>query len=94
MVIRPYNGIMAITNYVIWHINTLYIFCILQAKSEAQLWSAHARQKVLQAILNEWVKLSSKKTTVKNMIPALSFPRWFDVKLKVEKMLEENVPES
>ena len=66
----------------------------MQAKSDAQLWSARARRKVLQAILNEWVKLSSKKTTVKNMIPALSFPGWFDVKLKVEKMLEENVPES
>ena len=66
----------------------------MQAKSDAQLWSARARRKVLQAILNEWVKVSSKKTRVKNMIPALSFPGWFDVKLKVEKMLEENVPES
>ena len=67
---------------------------VFQAKSDNQLWSVRARRKVLRAILSEWVKLNSRKTTVKKLISALSFPAWFDVKLRVEKMLEENCPES
>ena len=74
-----------------WKILTIEF--IFQAKSDAQLWSARARRKVLQAILNEWVKFNSKKTTVRKLMSALSVPDWFDVKLRVEKMLEENTPE-
>ena len=64
----------------------------MQAKSDTQLWSERARRKVLHAILCEWVKVNSKKTTVKKLKSALSFPDWFDVKLRIEKMLEENCP--
>ena len=49
---------------------------------------------MLYAILNEWVKVNSKKTTVKKLMSALGLPGWFDVKLRVEKLLEENCPES
>ena len=49
---------------------------------------------MLHAILSEWVKVNSKKTTVKNLMSALSFPDWFDVKLRIEKMLEENCPDN
>eukprot|EP00092_Neocalanus_flemingeri_P057509 GFUD01068355.1.p1 GENE.GFUD01068355.1~~GFUD01068355.1.p1 ORF type:complete len:158 (-),score=44.54 GFUD01068355.1:32-505(-) len=59
------------------------------AKNE-KLWSERARRKVLYSILDEWVKVSTKKTTVKNLLSALSLPGWFDVKLRVEKLLEKN----
>ena len=72
---------------------TICIWC-LQAKSDEQLWSERARRKVLQAILSEWVKVNKKKTTVKKLMTALSFPGWFDVKLRVEKMLEMNISDS
>ena len=66
----------------------------LQAKNDTQLWSERARRKVLHAILSEWVKVNSKTTTVKKLMSALSFPDWFDVKLRIEKMLEENCPDN
>lgn len=43
--------------------------------------------------MTEWTKLSSKTGTVKNLISALSLPGWFDVKLRVIKLLEENCGE-
>ena len=66
----------------------------LQAKNDTQLWSERARRKVLYAILSEWVKVNSKTTTVKKLMYALSFPGWFDVKLKIDKFLEENCPDN
>ena len=47
---------------------------------------------MLSHILEEWVKMNSKKTTVKKLMTALSLPGLFDVKLRVEKLLLQNCP--
>jgi len=60
------------------------------AKNEEELWCERSRRRVLRSIMTEWTKLSSKSGTVKNLISALSLPGWFDVKLRVLKLLEEN----
>ena len=47
----------------------------------------------MYAILTEWIsKNSSTNTTntVKHLISALSLPGWFDVKLRVIKLIEQN----
>jgi hypothetical protein len=45
----------------------------------------------MYAIVEEWLKLKSNKTTVKKLLSALSHPGWLDVKLRVETLLIENV---
>ena len=45
---------------------------------------------MILAIISEWLK-GSKKTTVKKLLSALNGPGWFDVKLRVEKLLLVNV---
>jgi len=55
------------------------------------MWSERARRKVISAIISEWLKGNSKKTTVKKLMSALNGPGWFDVKLRVEKLLLVNV---
>jgi hypothetical protein len=45
----------------------------------------------MYALVDEWLKLNSNKTTVKNLMSALSLPDWLDVKLRVETLLLENV---
>ena len=65
---------------------------ILQAKSNDHLWSRKARQKLLLCIMDEWSKISTKKTTVKTLMTALSQPGFLDVKLRVEKLLLKNCP--
>ena len=64
---------------------------IFQAKGDEQLWSARARRKVMYAIVEEWLKLNSNKTTVTNLLSALSLPDWLDVKLRVETLLLGNI---
>lgn len=64
---------------------------LLQAKNDDNLWSERARRKVISAIISEWLKGNSKKTTVKKLMSALNGPGWFDVKLRVEKLLLVNV---
>ena len=64
-----------------------------QAKNEDELWCERSRRRVLRSIMTEWTKLSTKTGTVKNLISALSLPGWFDVKLRVIKLLEENCGE-
>eukprot|EP00090_Calanus_glacialis_P004985 TRINITY_DN13802_c0_g1_i1.p1 TRINITY_DN13802_c0_g1~~TRINITY_DN13802_c0_g1_i1.p1 ORF type:complete len:132 (-),score=35.11 TRINITY_DN13802_c0_g1_i1:136-531(-) len=61
-----------------------------EAKDNDHLWSRKARRKLLLHILKEWVKVNSKKTTVKKLMTALSLPEFFDVKLRVEKLLLKN----
>ena len=63
---------------------------LFQAKDNDHLWSRKARRKLLLHILKEWVKANSKKTTVKKLMTALSLPGFFDVKLRVEKLLLKN----
>merc|ERR1712106_232106 len=65
-----------------------------EAKDNAHLWSPRARRKMLTHLLEEWVKLNSKKTTVKKLMTALSLPGLFDVKLRVEKLILKNYPAS
>ena len=48
----------------------------------------------MYAIVEEWLKLNSNKTTVKKLVSALSFPGWLDVKLRVETLLLENADHS
>ena len=55
------------------------------------MWAERARRKVILAIISEWLKGNSKKTTVKKLMSALNGPGWFDVKLRVEKLLLVNV---
>ena len=62
----------------------------LQAQNDDNLWCERARRKVILAIISEWLK-GSKKTTVKKLLSALNGPGWFDVKLRVEKLLLVNV---
>ena len=62
-----------------------------QAQNDDNLWSERARRKVILAIISEWLKGNSKKTTVKKLLSALNGPGWFDVKLRVEKLLLVNV---
>ena len=64
---------------------------VFQAKNDDNLWSERARRKVISAIISEWLKGNSKKTTVKKLMSALNGPGWFDVKLRVEKLLLVNV---
>ena len=45
----------------------------------------------MYAIVEEWLKLNSNKTTVNKLLSALSLPGWLDVKLMVETLLLENV---
>ena len=45
----------------------------------------------MYAIVEEWLKLNSNKTTVKKLLSALSLPGWLDIKLRVETLLLENV---
>jgi len=61
------------------------------AQNDDNLWSERARRKVILAIISEWLKGNSKKTTVKKLLSALNGPGWFDVKLRVEKLLLVNV---
>ena len=61
-----------------------------QAQNDDNLWCERARRKVILAIISEWLK-GSKKTTVKKLLSALNGPGWFDVKLRVEKLLLVNV---
>eukprot|EP00092_Neocalanus_flemingeri_P108273 GFUD01139035.1.p2 GENE.GFUD01139035.1~~GFUD01139035.1.p2 ORF type:complete len:132 (-),score=37.41 GFUD01139035.1:29-424(-) len=63
-----------------------------EAKSNEHLWSRKARRKMLLCILEEWVKVNTKKTTVKTLMTALSLPGFFDVKLRVEKLLLKKCP--
>lgn len=62
------------------------------AKNEDELWCERSRRRVLHSIMAEWVRLSSsaKAGSVKSLVAALSLPGWFDVKLRVIKLLEEN----
>jgi len=62
------------------------------AKNEEELWCERSRRRVLHSIMAEWVRLSSsaKAGSVKSLVAALSLPGWFDVKLRVLKLLEEN----
>ena len=60
-----------------------------QAQND-DMWSERSRRKVILAIISEWLK-GSKKTTVKKLLSALNGPGWFDVKLRVEKLLLVNV---
>ena len=46
---------------------------------------------MISAIISEWLKGNAKKTTVKKLMSALNGPGWFDVKLRVEKLLLVNV---
>ena len=55
------------------------------------MWTERARRKVILAIISEWLKGASKKTTVKKLLSALNGPGWFDVKLRVEKLLLVNL---
>lgn len=66
-------------------------FCLFQAQNDDNLWSERSRRKVILAIIHEWLKGNYKKTTVKRLLSALSGPGWFDVKLRVEKLLLVNV---
>ena len=79
-------------NTLLWNQDFNYskISFLLQAKNEEELWCERSRRRVLRSIMTEWTKLSSKSGTVKNLISALSLPGWFDVKLRVLKLLEEN----
>ena len=70
------------------------IITCFQAKGDEQLWCQRARRKVMYAIVEEWLKLNSNKTTVKKLLSALSHPGWLDVKLRVETLLLENVNHS
>ena len=70
---------------------------MLQARSDEELWCERSRRRVLHAIIAEWTQLGcgggkSKDpgNTVKTLVAALSLPGWFDVKLRVIKLLEEN----
>ena len=63
---------------------------MFQAKND-DMWSERARRKVISAIISAWLKGNSKKTTVKKLMSALNGPGWFDVKLRVEKLLLVNV---
>ena len=55
------------------------------------MWCERSRRRVLHCIMSEWVGLASDKAgTVKSLVAALSLPGWFDVKLRVIKLLEEN----
>ena len=60
---------------------------MFQAQNDDNLWSERSRRRVLLAIITEWLKGSSKKTTVKKLLSALNGPGWFDVKLRVEKLV-------
>ena len=62
-----------------------------KAQNDDNLWSERARRKVILAIISEWLKGNSKKTTVKKLLSALSGPGWLDVKLRVEKLMLLNV---
>ena len=65
-----------------------------QARSEEELWCERARRRVLHAILSEWVRGgASKQNTVRQLLAALSLPGWFDVKLRVLTLLQENKPD-
>ena len=68
--------------------NQLFYF---KAQNDDNLWSERARRKVILAIISEWLKGNSKKTTVKKLLSALSGPGWLDVKLRVEKLMLLNV---
>ena len=46
---------------------------------------------MILSIISEWLKGNSQKTTVKKLLSALNGPGWFDVKLRVEKLLLVNV---
>ena len=69
----------------------LTIIYIVQAKGDEQMWCASARRKVMYAIMEEWLKTNSNKSTVKKLLSALSGPGWLDVKLRVETLLMENI---
>ena len=76
-----------------WRIQSCLGQCkVFQAKSNDHLWSRKARQKLLLCIMDEWSKISTKKTTVKTLMTALSQPGFLDVKLRVEKLLLKNCP--
>ena len=64
---------------------------LLQAENDDNSWSERARRIVISAIISEWLKGNSKKTTVKKLMSELNGPDWFDVKLRVENLLLVNV---
>ena len=63
-----------------------------QARSGDSLWCERSRRKVMYSIMTEWTCLGHH-TDVKHLVAALSLPGWFDVKLRVIKLLRENCSE-
>ena len=61
----------------------------LQARSGDSLWCERARRRVMYSIMTAWVG-GRQDSHVKHLVAALSLPSWFDVKLRVIKLLEEN----
>ena len=45
---------------------------------------------MLELIIEEWISCNRKRPTVKRLMSALSEPEFLDVKLKVERLLEQN----
>ena len=45
---------------------------------------------MLELIIEEWISYNRKRPTVKRLMSALSEPEFLDVKLKVERLLEQN----
>ena len=45
---------------------------------------------MLELMIEEWISSNRKRPTVKRLMSALSEPEFLDVKLKVERLLEQN----
>ena len=58
----------------LYHTIVVYfdIITFFQAKGNEQLWCERARRKVMYAIVEEWLKLNSNKTTVKKLQAKIS----------------------
>jgi len=61
-----------------------------EAKSTDNLWTSRSRRMMLELIIEEWISCNRKRPTVKRLMSALSEPEFLDVKLKVERLLEQN----
>ena len=50
-----------------------------------------ARRRALIRILDQWVKEYHEEAVVEKLLAALSVSGFFDVKLRVEKLVEKNL---
>ena len=75
-----------------WASSLFYIeYAFQKAKNYDNLWEVHIRRGILIQIMDQWTMLLSDNANVEILLEALSVPGFMDVKLRVEKLLEQNI---